>query len=270
MADFVGAIDQGTTSTRFAVVDRRGRIAAMAQQEHRQVYPRPGWVEHDAAEIRDRAWAVVQEALSQAGLGAADLAAVGVTNQRETTVVWDRATGEPLAPAIVWQDTRTADLCAALAAEGGPDRFRAATGLPLATYFSGPKLAWLLERGARPARPRRGGRGPLRQRRLLADLESDRPPRHRRDQRLPDPADGSRAAGLGAGPHLGHGDPPGDAPGDPSLGRGVRGGARAPGRGSHRRRPGRPAGRPVRPGLLPSGPGQEHLRHRLLPAPQHR
>jgi len=145
VAGFVGAIDQGTTSTRFAVVDRRGRIAALAQQEHRQVYPRPGWVEHDAAEIRDRAWVVVGEALSQAGLGAADLAAVGVTNQRETTVVWDRITGEPLAPAIVWQDTRTADLCAALAAEGGPDRFRAATGLPLATYFSGPKLAWLLD-----------------------------------------------------------------------------------------------------------------------------
>jgi len=142
---FVGAIDQGTTSTRFAVVDAGGRIVAMAQQEHRQVYPRPGWVEHDAAEIRDRTFAVIGEALATAGLSPADLAAVGVTNQRETTVVWDRATGEPLAPAIVWQDTRTADRCAALAGDAGPDRFRAATGLPLATYFSGPKLAWLLD-----------------------------------------------------------------------------------------------------------------------------
>jgi len=142
---FVGAVDQGTTSTRFAVVDRRGRIVSLAQQEHRQVYPRPGWVEHDAAEIRDRMWAVVGEALGRAGLEASDLAAVGVSNQRETTVVWNRGSGEPLAPAVVWQDTRTADLCAALAAEGGPDRFRPVTGLPLATYFSGPKLAWLLE-----------------------------------------------------------------------------------------------------------------------------
>jgi glycerol kinase len=145
VAGFVGAIDQGTTSTRCALVDRRGRIAALAQQEHRQICPRPGWVEHDAAEIRDRAWAVVGEALARAGVGPADLAAMGVSNQRETTVVWDRDGGEPLAPAVVWQDTRTAELCAALAGAGGPDRFRATTGLPLATYFSGPKLAWLLE-----------------------------------------------------------------------------------------------------------------------------
>lgn len=145
MARYVGAIDQGTTSTRFAVVDRRGEIVALARREHRQSFPRPGWVEHDAAEIRQNAAAVVEEALSEAGLAPADLAAVGISNQRETTVVWDRATGEPLAPAIVWQDTRTADLCAELAKEGGPDRFRVTTGLPLATYFSGPKLAWLLE-----------------------------------------------------------------------------------------------------------------------------
>jgi len=152
VAEYVGAIDQGTTSTRFAVIDRRGGIVALAQQEHRQIYPRPGWVEHDAAEIRDRTFAVVGEALSGAGLAASDLAAVGVSNQRETTVVWDPATGEPLAPAVVWQDTRTASLCASLAADGGADRFRAATGLPPATYFSGPKLAWLLEEvpGLRP------------------------------------------------------------------------------------------------------------------------
>jgi glycerol kinase len=157
---FVGAIDQGTTSTRFAVVDRRGRIVAMAQQEHRQIYPRPGWVEHDAAEIRDRTFAVIGEALGRAGLDASDLAAVGVSNQRETTVVWDAATGEPLAPAIVWQDTRTADRCAALAGDAGPDRFRAVTGLPLATYFSGPKLAWLLDEV--PGLRRRGEAGEAR------------------------------------------------------------------------------------------------------------
>ncbi|MBS1195320.1 MAG: glpK [Actinobacteria bacterium] len=145
MPGFVGAIDQGTTSTRFAVVDRGGRIVAMAQQEHHQAFPRPGWVEHDAAEIRDRTFAVIAAALADAGIAPADLAAVGISNQRETTVLWDAATGEPLAPAIVWQDTRTADRCAALAGPAGPDRFRAATGLPLATYFSGPKLAWLLD-----------------------------------------------------------------------------------------------------------------------------
>ena len=157
MPAFVGAIDQGTTSTRFAVVDRRGRLVALAQQEHRQIYPRPGWVEHDAAEIRDRTFAVIREALAGAGLTPADLAAVGVSNQRETTVVWDAATGEPLAPAIVWQDTRTADRCATLAAEAGPDRFRPVTGLPLATYFSGPKLAWLLDEV--PGLRRRGEAG---------------------------------------------------------------------------------------------------------------
>ncbi len=120
MPGFVGAIDQGTTSTRFAVVDRRGRIVALAQQEHRQIYPRPGWVEHDAAEIRDRTFAVIGEALAAAGLAPADLAAVGVSNQRETTVVWDAATGEPLAPAIVWQDTRTADRAPPWPATPGP------------------------------------------------------------------------------------------------------------------------------------------------------
>jgi glycerol kinase len=160
VAGFVGAIDQGTTSTRFAVVDRGGRIVAMAQQEHRQIYPRPGWVEHDAAEIRDRTFAVTAAALAGAGLTPADLAAVGISNQRETTVVWDAASGEPLAPAIVWQDTRTAGLCAALAGDAGPDRFRAVTGLPLATYFSGPKLAWLLD--AVPGLRARGEAGEVR------------------------------------------------------------------------------------------------------------
>jgi glycerol kinase len=117
----------------------------MEQQEHRQVFPRPGWVEHDAAEIWDRTRAVVAGALERAGISTGDLAAVGITNQRETTVLWDRATGEPVAPAVVWQDTRTDGLCRELAGTQGRDRFRAATGLPLATYFAGPKAAWLLD-----------------------------------------------------------------------------------------------------------------------------
>jgi glycerol kinase len=144
MTNYVAAIDQGTTSTRCMVFDRGGHVVALAQQEHAQHYPQPGWVEHDALEIWANTQAVVARALAQGRLAPSDLAAVGVTNQRETTLVWDRA-GQPVHNAIVWQDTRTAPLCAALAAEGGQDRFRARTGLPLATYFSGPKLRWLLD-----------------------------------------------------------------------------------------------------------------------------
>ena len=142
---YIGAIDQGTTSTRFVVLDRSGGIVAMDQQEHRQIFPKPGWVEHDAAEIWDRTRSVVAGGLAKAGIGPEDLAAVGITNQRETTLVWDPETGEPLAPAIVWQDTRTDRLIGELGAGHGPDRFREATGLPLATYFAGPKLRWLLD-----------------------------------------------------------------------------------------------------------------------------
>ncbi len=153
----VAAIDQGTTSSRCLIVDDAGALVASAQAEHRQITPRPGWVEHDPLEI----WAAVErtaaEALANAGLAPADLAAVGITNQRETTLVWDADTGEPLANAIVWQDTRTDALCRDLGGEAGADRFRAQTGLPLATYFSGPKLRWLLDSvpGAR-ARAARG------------------------------------------------------------------------------------------------------------------
>jgi len=145
MGQYVGAIDQGTTSTRFAVVDRSGSIVAMDQREHRQIYPKPGWVEHDAAEIWANTEIVIAGALAAAGIAASDLTAVGITNQRETTLVWDRTTGEPLAPAIVWQDTRTDEVCRRLGGDEGPDRFRRVTGLPLATYFAGPKLRWLLE-----------------------------------------------------------------------------------------------------------------------------
>ncbi len=145
MSDYIGSLDQGTTSTRFVIVDRGGSFVAYDQQEHRQIFPRPGWVEHDAAEIWERAQAVIGGALDKAGLAAGDLAAVGIANQRETSVVWEAATGDPLAPAIVWQDTRTDQLCAELGGDEGPDRFRAKTGLPLATYFAGPKLRWLLD-----------------------------------------------------------------------------------------------------------------------------
>lgn len=142
---FIAAIDQGTTSTRCILFDREGRPIASAQEEHRQIYPQPGWVEHDPIEIWTRAQSVFAGALARAGVTAADVAAIGITNQRETSVVWERATGRPIYNAIVWQDTRTAGICAQLAATGGQDRYRARTGLPLATYFSGPKIKWLLD-----------------------------------------------------------------------------------------------------------------------------
>jgi glycerol kinase len=142
---FVGAIDQGTTSSRFIVFDRSGTIVSVAQKEHAQIYPQPGWVEHDPMEIWRNTQEVIGGALAREGLQAADLAAVGITNQRETTVLWDRKSGAPLHNALVWQDTRVADLVGAYGREGGQDRFRAQTGLPLATYFSALKLKWLLD-----------------------------------------------------------------------------------------------------------------------------
>ncbi len=145
MADYVGALDQGTTSTRFMVFDHQGQVVAVDQKEHEQIYPKPGWVEHDANEIWERSQEVIQGALSKASLSASDLAAAGITNQRETTLVWDRNTGEPVHNAIVWQDTRTDQICNELAADGGQDRFRAKVGLPIATYFSGPKVKWILD-----------------------------------------------------------------------------------------------------------------------------
>ena len=145
MARYVGALDQGTTSTRFMIFDHAGAVVAVDQKEHEQIYPKPGWVEHDANEIWTRSVEVIRGCLAKAGVTAADLAAVGVTNQRETTVVWDRRTGKPVHNAIVWQDTRTADICNELAKDGGQDRLRPKVGLPLATYFSGPKVKWMLE-----------------------------------------------------------------------------------------------------------------------------
>jgi glycerol kinase len=142
--NYVGAIDQGTTSTRFMVFDKSARIVAVAQKEHEQIFPKPGWVEHDPLEILRRTEEVIAEALAQRGLRASDLAAIGITNQRETTVLWERKTGKPVANAIVWQDTRVAEDVAHFAQDGGQDRFRPQTGLPLSTYFSSLKLRWLL------------------------------------------------------------------------------------------------------------------------------
>jgi len=141
---YVAAIDQGTSSSRCILFDRDGGVAGTGQREHAQVHPRAGWVEHDPLEIVANVRAVVDEAMAAAGASAADVAAVGITNQRETTVLWDRPTGEPVHNAIVWQDTRTASLVAELA-DGDLDRLRAITGLPLSTYFSGPKARWLLD-----------------------------------------------------------------------------------------------------------------------------
>ena len=145
MASYLGAIDQGTTSTRFIIFDRSGRIVASEQREHQQIYPKPGWVEHDPEEIWRRTQEVIAGALQQRALRPSDLAAIGITNQRETTVLWDRKTGKPIYNAIVWQDTRVADSVSEFAQQGGQDRFRIQTGLPLTTYFSGLKIRWMLE-----------------------------------------------------------------------------------------------------------------------------
>ena len=145
MTEYVGAIDQGTTSSRFILFDRTGEIVSVAQKYHNQIYPKPGWVEHDPVEIWRNTAAVIAGALEQKGLSQTDLAGVGITNQRETTILWDRRSGEPLYNALVWQDTRVDERVAAYAANGGQDRFRAQTGLPLASYFSALKLQWILD-----------------------------------------------------------------------------------------------------------------------------
>lgn len=157
MPSYIGAIDQGTTSTRFIVFDKSGRVVSVAQREHEQIYPHPGWVEHDPQEIWRRARVVIGEAMRLRGLAPSDLAAVGITNQRETTVVWNRKTGAPVYNAIVWQDTRVEDAVAALSRDGGQDRFRVRTGLPLATYFSGLKLRWILNNVAGAKQQARNG-----------------------------------------------------------------------------------------------------------------
>ena len=145
MSKYVAAIDQGTTSTRCMVFDHAGKVISVDQKEHEQIFPQPGWVEHSPTEIWDRTQEVVKGALEKGSLSTSDLAAVGVTNQRETAVVWNRKTGTPVHNAIVWQDTRTDRICDELARDGGQDRFREKVGLPLATYFSGPKIKWIID-----------------------------------------------------------------------------------------------------------------------------
>ena len=145
MAKYSVAVDQGTTSTRFMIFDHAGKVIGIDQKEHEQIFPKPGWVEHDAMEIWTRTQEVIAGALKKGNISTKDIAAVGITNQRETTVLWEKATGKPVYNAIVWQDTRTDTICNELAKDGGQDRFRAKVGLPLATYFSGPKVKWILD-----------------------------------------------------------------------------------------------------------------------------
>ncbi|MGH3355676.1 MAG: glycerol kinase GlpK, partial [Nocardioidaceae bacterium] len=146
MADYVAAIDQGTTSTRCMIFDKSGEVVAVDQVEHEQIFPRAGWVEHDAIEIWNNTRKVVGGALANANLDSSNIKALGITNQRETAVVWDRSTGQPVHNAIVWQDTRTQAICDELAAKGGgAERYKDRVGLPLATYFSGPKIRWILD-----------------------------------------------------------------------------------------------------------------------------
>ena len=145
MTKYIASIDQGTTSTRCMIFNHQGEPVGLHQLEHEQIYPKPGWVEHDAMEIWENTQEVMRGALRAAKVTSADIAAIGITNQRETTLVWDKATGNPVYNAIVWQDTRTDIICNELEKEGGQDRFRPTTGLPLATYFSGPKIKWILD-----------------------------------------------------------------------------------------------------------------------------
>lgn len=144
MAKYVLAVDQGTTSTRSMIFDHEGKVVSVDQMEHEQIYPKPGWVEHNPMEIWERTQDVIKKSMAKANATAGDIAAVGVTNQRETALVWEKSTGKPVYNAIVWQDTRTDKICNELAKDGGQDRFRSKVGLPLATYFSGPKIVWLL------------------------------------------------------------------------------------------------------------------------------
>ncbi len=145
MSQYIAALDQGTTSTRCIIFNQAGEIEAISQKDHQQIYPQPGWVEHDPLEIWENTQYVMRDCLQKAGLEVDDVAGVGITNQRETTVVWSKSSGKPIYPAIVWQDTRTDALCDQLAKEGGQDRFRGITGLPISTYFSGPKVRWILD-----------------------------------------------------------------------------------------------------------------------------
>src|SRR4029450_7289473 len=274
MADYAGAIDQGTTSTRFMIFDHAGQVVAVDQKEHEQIYPKPGWVEHDPLEIIERTHEVVAGALGKAGISSSDLAAVGVTNQRETTVVWERSTGKPIYNAVVWQDTRTDQICNELSAEGGQDRFRAATGLPIATYFSGPKMRGSLDnvQGAR-ARAEAGELmfgnidtwviwnitgGPDGGAHVTDVTNASRTMLMNLDTL---DWDDSNLSAIGV--------PKSVLPEIRSSSQVYGEATGGPGRGLGRRRPGRSAGRPVRADLLRGWRGEEHLRNRQLPLAEH-
>ena len=254
MADeYVAALDQGTTSTRCMIFNHEGEVVAIEQLEHEQIFPKPGWVEHDPKEIWQRTRQVIEGACGKAG---GTIKALGITNQRETAVVWDKNTGEPVHNAIVWQDTRTDKICTELESEGGQDRFRNKTGLPIATYFSGPKVRWILENVDGAAREGRGRRPDLRQHGHLVPVEPDG--RHRRRPALTDPSNASRTmlmdlATLDWDDELcsAIGVPKAMLPEIHSSSRGLRRGQVGAARGRpDRGHPRRPAGRHVRPGVL--------------------
>ena len=185
---YVLALDQGTTSSRAILFDERGHPVAHAQSEFTQHYPNSGWVEHDPDDILTTQLATATDVLVRARIRPRDIAAIGITNQRETTLVWDRETGKPVYNAIVWQDRRTAPLCRQLVDDGVEPMVREKTGLVLDSYFSGTKIAWILDNVGRGTPASRAGQARLRHRRQLADLEPDQrqAPRHRPDQRQPD------------------------------------------------------------------------------------
>ena len=271
MANYVGALDQGTTSTRFMIFDHGGQVVGLDQKEHEQIYPKPGWVEHDPQEIWERSQSVIRGALDKAGISAATPPWAS-RNQRETTVVWDRATGKPIYNAIVWQDTRTDRIVNELGRDGGQDRLRGKTGLPLATYFSGPKAAWILD-SVDGAREKAEAGAPVREHRHVVHLEPHRRhrrrrPHHRRDEREPDAADEPRDARLGRRDPRPDRRPAGDAAGDQGVERSVRRGV------------GELEGIPIAGDLGDQqaalfgqtcfSVGEEHVRDGELPAAQHR
>ena len=252
-ARYVAALDQGTTSSRCLLFDAAGRTVATAQQEHRQITPRPGWVEHDADEILQRSRACIDDALAAAGARPADVAAIGIANQRETVVLWERESGRPLANAIVWQDVRSAERVAGLGSRSLPCADRPAAR----DLLLGPQAVVAPGFAARRARPRRGGRARRRHDRQLAGLAPRRRARDRRDQREPHAAHGSATLGWDEGLL--------DAIGVPrALLRGHRAVERSAGRSrrhSARSAAGRPAGGALRAMLLRPRRGQVHLRY---------
>ena len=267
------ALDQGTTSSRAILFDRDGNIRAVAQKEFEQIFPQAGWVEHDPNEIWSSQIAVVTEALSRADIRPQEVAVIGITNQRETTIVWDRETGEPVFNAIVWQDRRTSAICDKLKSDGAEDLVRRKTGLVIDAYFSGSKVAWILDNV--PGARKRAEAGKLAfgtvDSWLLWKLTSHR-------VHATDASNASRTMLYNI--HTGEWDdellsllriPPSMLPRSPRFERDLRGSLeppRAPGRADWRDR-GRSAGRALRANLLRPRHGEEHVRHGLLHAPEH-